>query len=95
MRNLDSMLKSRDLTPPTKAHVVKAMVFPVVTYGCESWTVKKTECQRFDVFELWFCRRLQYFFKAELFSLLIYYQLTKKDIGKCSFEVATFFVINV
>ena len=48
MTNLDSTLRSRDITLPTKAHVVKATVFPVVTYGCESWTVKKTECQRFD-----------------------------------------------
>ena len=58
MTNLDSVVKSRDIAPLTKAHVVKATVFPVVRYGCESWTVKKTEGQRFDVFELWFCRRL-------------------------------------
>ena len=51
--NLDSILKSRDITLPTKVHLVKAMVFPVVTYGCESWTVKKAECQRIDAFELW------------------------------------------
>ena len=50
--NLDSMLKSRDITLPTKVHLVKAMVFPVVMYGCESWTMKKAECQRIDVFEL-------------------------------------------
>ena len=55
--NLDSMLKSRDNTLPTKVCLVKAMVFPVVIYGCESWTIKKTECQRIDVFELWCCRR--------------------------------------
>ena len=58
MTNLDSMLKSRDITLPTKVHLVKAMVFPVVMYGCESWTKKKAECQRIDAFELWFWRRL-------------------------------------
>ena len=58
MTNLDSMLKSRDITLPTKVHLVKAMVFPVVTYGCESWTVKKAEHQRIDVFELWCWRKL-------------------------------------
>ena len=56
--NLDSILKSRDITLPTKVHVVKAMVFPVVLYGCESGTVKKAEHQRTDVFELWYWRRL-------------------------------------
>ena len=58
MTNLDSILKSRDITLPTKAHVVKAMVFPVVMYGCESWIVKKAECRKIDAFELWFWRRL-------------------------------------
>ena len=58
MTNLDSILKSRDITLPTKAHLVKAMVFPVVMYGCESWTAKKGECQRIDAFELWCWRRL-------------------------------------
>ena len=53
MTNLDSILKSRDITSPTKVHLVKAMVFPVVMYGCESWTVKKAECRRIDAFELW------------------------------------------
>ena len=53
MTNLDSILKSRNITLPTKVHLVKAMVFPVVMYGCESWTVKKAECQRIDAFELW------------------------------------------
>ena len=53
MTNLDSILKSRDITLPTKVHLVKAMFFPVVMYGCESWTVKKTERQRIDAFELW------------------------------------------
>ena len=52
MTSLDSILKSRDITLPTKVHPVKAMVFPVVTYGCESWTIKKAECQRIDAFEL-------------------------------------------
>ena len=56
--HLDSMLKSRDITLPTKVHLVKAMVFPVVMYGCESWTVKKAERQRINVFELWCWRRL-------------------------------------
>ena len=58
MTNLDSVFKSRDITLPTKVHLVKAMVFPVVTYGCESWTVKKAERQRIDAFELWCWRRL-------------------------------------
>ena len=57
MTNLDSILKSRDINLPTKAHVIKAMVFPVVMYGCGSWTIKKAECWRIDVFELW-CWRL-------------------------------------
>ena len=59
MTNLDSMLKSRDNTLPTKVHIVKAMVFPVVMYGCESWTIKKAECLRIDAFELWCWRRLE------------------------------------
>ena len=58
MINLDSILKSRDITLPTKAHLVKAVVFPVVKYGCESWTVTKAEGQRIDAFELWCWRRL-------------------------------------
>ena len=58
MTNLDSILKSRDITLPTKVHLVKAMVFPVVMYGCESWTVKKAESQKIDAFELWCWRRL-------------------------------------
>ena len=58
MTNLDSILKSRDITLPTKVHLVKVMVFPVVMYGCESWTVKKAECRRMDAFELWCWRRL-------------------------------------
>ena len=58
MTNLDSILKSRDITLPTKVHLVKAMVFPVVMYACESWTVKKAERRRIDAFELWCWRRL-------------------------------------
>ena len=58
MTSLDSILKSRDVSLPTKVHLVKAMVFPVVMYGCESWTVKKAECQRIYAFELWCWRRL-------------------------------------
>ena len=58
MTNQDSILKSRDITLPTKVHLVKEMVFPVVMYGCESWTIKKAECQRIDAFELWCWRKL-------------------------------------
>ena len=58
MTNLDSILKSRDITLPTKVHLVKGMVFPVVRYGCESWAIKKAECQRIDAFELWCWKRL-------------------------------------
>ena len=54
MTNLDSILKNRDITSPTKVHLVKGIVFPVVMYGCESWTIKKVECQRIDAFELWY-----------------------------------------
>ena len=59
MTNLDSVLKSRDITLLTRVHIVKAMVFPVVMYGCDSWTIKKAECQRINAFELWCWRRLQ------------------------------------
>ena len=58
MINLDSILKSTDITLPTKVHLVKAVIFPVVMYGCESWTVKKAECRRINAFELWCWRRL-------------------------------------
>ena len=58
MTNLDSILKSRNITSPTKVRLVKAIVFPVVMYGCESWTIKKAECCRIDAFELWCWRRL-------------------------------------
>ena len=59
MTHLDSILKGKDITLPTKVHLVKAMVSPVVMYGCESWTVKKAECRRIDAFELWCWRRLK------------------------------------
>ena len=58
MTNLDSVMKSRDISLPIKVHIVKAMVFPVVTYSCERWTIKKAECQRIDAFEWWCWRRL-------------------------------------
>ena len=58
MTNLDSIFKSRDITLPTKVRLAEAMAFPVVMYGCESWTVKKAECRRIDAFQLWCCRRL-------------------------------------
>ena len=58
MTNLDSILKNRDISLPTEVHIVKALVFPIVMYGCESWTIKKAECRRIDAFELWCCRRL-------------------------------------
>ena len=59
MTNLDSILKSRDITLPAKVHLVKVILFPLVIYGCESWTIKKAECQRIDCFELWCWRRLE------------------------------------
>ena len=59
MTNLDSILKSRDITLPTKVHLVKAIFFSSIMYGCESWTIKKAECQRIDAFELWCWRRLE------------------------------------
>ena len=58
MTNVDSILKIKDITLPTKVHLVKAIAFPVVMYGCDSWTIKKAECQRIDAFELWCWRRL-------------------------------------
>ena len=58
MTNLDRILKSKDITLLTKFHIVKAMVFPLIIYGCESWTIKKAECQRIDAFKLWFWRQL-------------------------------------
>ena len=68
--NLDSILKSRDITLPTKVHLVKAMVFPVVMSGCESWTTKKAECQRIDAFELWCWRRLPWTARRSKQSIL-------------------------
>ena len=68
MTNLDSILKSRDITLPTKVHLVKAIVFPVAMYGCESWTIKKAECRRIDAFELWCWRRVFVFKKSPLNS---------------------------
>ena len=65
MTNLGSILKSRDITLPTKVHLVKAVVFPVVMYGCEKWTLKKAECRKIDAFELWCWRRLFFFFCSE------------------------------
>ena len=59
MTNLDSILKSRDITLPTKVHLIKAIVFPVVMYGCKSWTIKRAECRKIDAFELWCWRRLE------------------------------------
>ena len=83
MMNLDSILKSRDITLPTKDHLVKAMVFPVVMYGCESWTVKKAEHRRIDAFELWCWRRL---FRAP-WTARRYNQSILKDISpRCSLE---------
>ena len=58
MKNLDKCIKKQDITLPTKVHTVKIIIFPVVMYGCESWTIKKAECQRIDAFELWYWRRL-------------------------------------
>ena len=69
MTNLHSILKSRDIALPTKVHLVKAMVFPVVMYGCESWTVKKAEHRRIDAFELWCWKRLFFFFSVFCFVL--------------------------
>ena len=83
MTNLDSILKSRDITLPTKFHLIKAVVFPVVMYGCESWTVKKTESRRIDAFELWCWRRpLRVPWTARRSN-----QSILKDIGpECSLE---------
>ena len=83
MTNLDSILTSRDITLPTKVHLVKAMVFPVVTYGCESWTMKKAEHRRIDAFELWCWRRLlRVPWTARRFN-----QSILKEIGpECSLE---------
>ena len=83
MTNLDSMLKSRDITLPTKVHLVKAMVFPVAIYGCESWTVKKAEHQIIDTFELWCWRRLM---RVPLDYKEIQPSILKKISPGCSLE---------
>ena len=83
MTNLECMLKSRDITLPTKVHLVKAMVFPVVTYGCESWTVKKADCRKIDAFELWCWRRL---LKVPWTSTRSYKSILKKISPGCSLE---------
>ena len=83
MTNLDSILKSRDITLPTKVHLVKAMVFPVVMFGCESWTIKKAERRRIDAFELWYWRRLL----RVPWTARRYNQSILKEIGPgCSLE---------
>ena len=83
MTKLDSILKSRDMTLPTKVRLVKAMVFPVVMYGCESWTVKNAEHQRIDAFELWFWRRL---LRVPWISLRSNESILKEIIPGCSLE---------
>ena len=83
MTNLDSILKSRDITLPTKVHLVKAMVFPVVMYGCESWTIKKSERQRIDAFELWCWRR---FLRVPWTARRSNQSILKEISPKCSLE---------
>ena len=83
MTNLDSILKSRDITLPTKVHLVKAMVFPVVMYGYESWTIKKAECQRTDIFELWYWRRL---LRVPWTARIFNQSILKKISPGCSLE---------
>ena len=83
MTNLDSMLKSRDITLPTKVHLDKAMVFPVVMYGCESWTIEKAEHRRIDAFELWYRRRL---LKSPLDSKRFYQSILKEISPEYSLE---------
>ena len=82
MTNLDSILKSRDITLPTKVRLVEAMIFPVVMYGCESWTVKKAECKRIDAFELWCWRRLE----SPLDCKEIHQSIVKEISPGCSLE---------
>ena len=79
MTNLDSILKSRDITLPTKVRLVKAMVYPVVMYGCESWTVKKAECRSIDAFELWCWRRLLRVPWTARRSVKIFLDFSEKD----------------
>ena len=83
MTNLDSILKSRDITLPTKVCLVKAMVFPVVMYGCESWTIKKAERRRVDAFELWCCRR---FLRVPWTARRSNQSILKEISAECSLE---------
>ena len=83
MTNLDSIFKSRDITLPTKVHLVKAMVFPMVMYGCESCTVKKAECQRIDAFELWCWRR---FLRVPWTAMRSNQSILKEISPRCSLE---------
>ena len=90
MTNLDSILKSRDTTLPTKVPLVKTMVFPVVVYGCESWTLKKAECQRIDAFELWCWRRLLRFtWTARRSNQSILKEISPEFIGRTDAEAET------
>ena len=90
MTNLNSILKSRNITLPTKVHLVTAMVFPVVMYGCESWTIKKAECQRIDASELWFWRRLlRVPWTARRSNQSILKELSPKFIGRTDVEAET------
>ena len=90
MTNLDSILKGRDITWPTKVCLFKAMVFPVVMYGCESWTVKKAECQRIDVFELWGWRRLlRVPWTARRSNLSILNEISPEYSGRTDVEAET------
>ena len=83
MTNLDSILKSRDITLLTKVRLVKVIVFPVVMYGCESWTIKKAECQRIDAFELWCWRRL---LRVPLTARISNQSILKEISPGCSWE---------
>ena len=83
MTNIDSILKSRDVTLPTKVHLVKVMVFPVVMYGCKSWTIKKAEHQRIDAFELWYWRRL---FRVPWIAKRSNQSILKEISPRCSLE---------
>ena len=83
MTNLDSILKSKDITVPTKVHLVKAPVFPVAMYGCESWTIKKAECQRIDAFKLWCWRRL---LRVPWTARRSNYSIIKEINHECSLE---------
>ena len=90
MTNLDNIFKSRDITLLTKVHLVKAMVFPVVMYGCESWTVKKAECRRIDAFELWCWRRLlRVLWTARRFNQSILKEISPGFIGRTDVEAET------